>query len=84
MMSTTRNLQIAAEYSQSVEGSLLIFKFKIENIKQFGADVSWLSAFPTEKEIVYPPLTFLQSTGKVETTTINGMAFTTVDIEPHL
>jgi len=84
MMSTTRDLQIAAEYSQSVEGSALLFKFKIENIKQFGADVSWLSAFPTEKEILYPPLTFLQPTGKVETTTINGMAFTTVEIEPHL
>ena len=62
----------------------MLFKFKIENIKQFGADVSWLSAFPTEEEILYPPLTFLQPIGKVEITTINGMAFTTVEIEPHL
>ena len=84
LMSTTRDLKIAVEYSKSLEGNALLFKFKVDNIKQFGADVSWLSAFPTEKEILYPPLTFLQPTGRVETTTINGMAFTTVEIQPHL
>ncbi len=84
LMSTTKDLKIAVDYSQSLEGNALLLKFKISNLKQFGADVSWLSAFPTEEEILYPPLTFLQPTGRVETTTIKGMAFTTVEIEPHV
>ena len=25
-----------------------------------GSDISWLSAFPNEKEFLYPPLTFLR------------------------
>ena len=25
-----------------------------------GADVSWLSAYPKEKEVIYPPLSFMQ------------------------
>ena len=29
-----------------------------------GADVQWLSAFPGEAEILYPPLTYLQPTGR--------------------
>ena len=28
-----------------------------------GCDISFLSAFPHEKELLYPPLTFLQPTG---------------------
>jgi hypothetical protein len=83
-MSTTRDLKIAIEYSKSEGGHALLLKFKVTNMKQFGAEVSWLSAFPAEKEILYPPLTFLEPTGRVETTTINGMAFTTVEIEPHV
>ncbi len=84
MMSTTKDLKIAVEYSCSLDGNALLFKFKIDNMKQFGANVSWLSAFPTEEEILYPPLTFLQPTGRVETTTIHGMLFTSVEIQPHL
>ena len=84
LMSTTQDINIAIEYSQNIGGHALLLKFKVTNMKQFGADVSWLSAFPTEKEILYPPLTFLEPTGRVETSTINGMAFTTVEIEPHV
>jgi len=83
-MSTTRDLKIAVEYSKSLDENGLLFKFNVDNIKQFGADISWLSAFPTEEEIMYPSLTFLQPTGRVETTTINGVAFTTMELQPHL
>eukprot|EP00554_Chaetoceros_debilis_P003718 CAMPEP_0194086784 /NCGR_PEP_ID=MMETSP0149-20130528/22419_1 /TAXON_ID=122233 /ORGANISM="Chaetoceros debilis, Strain MM31A-1" /LENGTH=703 /DNA_ID=CAMNT_0038769963 /DNA_START=69 /DNA_END=2177 /DNA_ORIENTATION=- len=79
LMSTTKNVKIAAEYSNCSQGNALLFKFKIGNMKQFGADISWLSAFPSEAEILYPPLTFLQPTGRVETTTINGMLLTVVE-----
>ena len=29
-----------------------------------GADVQWLSAFPGEAEIIYPPLIYLKPTGR--------------------
>tara|TARA_B110001452_G_scaffold188767_1_gene159065 strand:+ start:358 stop:579 length:222 start_codon:yes stop_codon:yes gene_type:complete len=33
---------------------------------QYGADIQWLSAFPEEAEVLYPPLTYLQPTGWTE------------------
>ena len=84
LLSTTKDLKIAVEYSKSTEGNALLFKFKIDNMKQLGADLKWLSAFPAEEEILFPPLTFLQPTGRVETTTISGMAFTTIEVVPHV
>ena len=30
---------------------------------QYGADLQWLSAFPSEAEVLYPPLSYLQPTG---------------------
>ena len=29
-----------------------------------GADISWLSAFPGEKEVLFPPLTYLDPSGR--------------------
>ena len=48
-MSTTTNLAIAAQYGVS-RGSLVL-KLKVDNFMQYGADVKWLSAFPTEAEV---------------------------------
>lgn len=80
LMSTTNSLSIATMYSKSIEGNALLFKIKVDNMKQLGADISWLSAFPQEEEILYPPLTYLQPTGKVETTTIDNLLFTIVEV----
>ena len=56
--------------------------------------VSFLSAFPAEKEILYPPLTFLQPTGKFEKISFGaeevggspGAAFnfTVIEVEAHI
>ncbi len=73
LMSTTRDLKIAVDYSKSAEGNALLLKFRVDNIKQFGADISWLSAFPSEEEILYPPLTYLQPSGKIDYA--DGMIF---------
>eukprot|EP00966_Prymnesium_polylepis_P279801 6464298-Prymnesium_polylepis.1 len=56
-MSTTSDLSIAAHYGVS-EGSLVL-RVKVDNFMQHGADVQWLSAFPAEAEVVFPPLTFV-------------------------
>ena len=50
---------------------------------QRGADLSFLSAFPEEAEILFPPLTYLEVVG-VHSVTAEGLAWIVVDIEPHL
>jgi len=57
-MSTTPSLRTVASYSQS--DAPLLLKIKIDSPMDYGADISWLSMFPEEKECLYPPLTFLK------------------------
>jgi len=57
-MSSTPNLRVVASYSKS--NSPLLLKIKIESPMDHGADISWLSVFPDEQEVLYPPLTFLK------------------------
>ncbi|KAL3932277.1 MAG: hypothetical protein SGPRY_000769 [Prymnesium sp.] len=49
-MSTTSDLAVAARYAASKKS--LLFKLKVNNFIQFGADIQWLSAFPLEAEVV--------------------------------
>jgi hypothetical protein len=44
----------------------LVFRLETDNFMSRGADVSFLSVFPNEKEVLYPPLTYLQATKSVE------------------
>uniref|UniRef100_A0A7S3PZY4 Mono(ADP-ribosyl)transferase n=1 Tax=Chaetoceros debilis TaxID=122233 RepID=A0A7S3PZY4_9STRA len=84
LMSTTDDLTVAVEYSKSASGSALLFKIRVENLKQYGADISWLSTNGSEHEILYPPLTFMQPTGRVQTITIHGLFYTVVEVQPHI
>jgi len=54
-MSATTDIKTAVTYSLSNES--LIFKIVTRNGLQHGADLKWVSAFPSEAEILYPPLT---------------------------
>ena len=52
-----------------------------------GADVSFLSAFPNEKEYLYPPLTYLKPTGRKEVVKFAkpmNMEFTVIEAEAQL
>lgn len=64
-MSTTHELKVALRYSAS-RGHRLVFKLRTESFMERGADISFLSAFPLEKECLYPPLVYLQPTGREE------------------
>ena len=44
------------------------------------ADLQWLSAFPNEAEILFPPLTYMQPNGKVQVVEIDGYHFTIVEV----
>ncbi len=63
-MSTTTDLKVAVLYSLSQHS--LLFKIVARNFLSTGADLDWLSAFPNEAEMVYPPLTYLEPTGRIQ------------------
>jgi hypothetical protein len=61
-MSTTRDLGVAVRFCLSQRS--LLFKIVSPGFMTMGADVQWLSAFPDEAEIIYPPFTYLRPTGR--------------------
>mmetsp|Transcript_53239 Transcript_53239/g.140906 ORF Transcript_53239/g.140906 Transcript_53239/m.140906 type:complete len:566 (-) Transcript_53239:50-1747(-) len=73
-MSTTTNLEVALRYSLSANS--LLFKLSAGSFLAVGADVQWLSAFPHEAEVLYPPLTFLQPTGRQQLVECRGQGGT--------
>jgi len=81
-MSTTTDLKVAVHYGLSA-GSLL-FLLKVDNFLQYGAELQWLSAFPGEAEVLYPPLTYLQPTGRVQIVTVGANSFKVVEVTPNI
>jgi len=81
-MSTTSDFKVAVQYGAS--RSSLIFKVATDGFRQRGADISFLSAFPGEKEFVYPPGTFLAPTGKQEEIDYHGAKFTVIEVKPDI
>ena len=81
-MSTTTDIGTAVSYSLS--SNSLIFRIVTKNGLQRGADLQWLSAFPAEAEILYPPLTYLQPTGRSQVIELNNHCFTIVEVTPML
>lgn len=54
-MSTTSNREVAVEYASKSAGSLLM---ELEQgMTDRGAEISWLSQYPAEAEVCFPPLT---------------------------
>jgi hypothetical protein len=91
-MSTTKDIQTAVAYSVTRESGAsesefeaLIFKIITKNGLQRGADLQWLSAFPAEAEILYPPITYLQPTGRTQVIEkINNCSVRIVEAIPTL
>jgi len=82
-MSTTRDLDVAIRYSFSARSVLL--KVETQNFRNRGADVQFLSSFPNEQEVLFPPLTFLRPTGREPFEVRVGepeVAFLCVEVEP--
>jgi hypothetical protein len=63
-MSTTPDLAVAMRYSLSRQS--LLFKIVAPSFMSLGVETEWLSAFPGEAEVVFPPLTYLQPTGRTD------------------
>ncbi len=57
----------------------LVFCVLCKTFMTRGADISWLSLYGHEKEILYPPLTYLQYVGKRRIKNSNGFV---IYVEP--
>ena len=84
-MSTTSDLRVAVRYSLSRHS--LLFKLVAPNFMALGAELQWLSAFADEAEVLFPPLTFLQPTGRTDRVDAvdrdgNPVTFTIVEVTP--
>ena len=77
-MSTSASSQQALAFSDG-----LMFQYDTQNCIQRGADIAYLSVYPTEKEVLYPPLTFLRNPLKEETT-IAGKKVTVIKVESQI
>ena len=73
--------------------SSLLFKLRADSFMDRGADIAFLSAFPSEREYVYPPLTYLKPTGKLETIHVAAgevgdgspeTSITVLEVQPHV
>ena len=84
-MSTTSNLDIAIQYGTCSTGSLIL-KLQVPDALAHGADLQWLSAFPSEAEVLYPPLTFLRPTGREQelVSKVSGARVSVMEVTPDL
>ena len=62
----------------------LLFMVHTESFQERGADVSYLSAFATEAEILYPPMTHLRPTGRRLVEQIDGATISVMEVSPTL
>ena len=52
-----------AEPAAGLSGlSMLLLKVEAGNMYDCGADIQWLSMYPAEKEVLFPPLTYMKAT----------------------
>lgn len=89
-MSTTADFQIAVKFAEGdrrqrvgAGDNPMIFKYVTETSLVRGADISFLSVYPEEKEVLYPPLTYLQPIS-MSTLTIKGMEVAIIEVKPQL
>ena len=77
--STTSRLEVAARYASAAgKQRALLFRLKSSTFMNMGVDISEFSAFPHEKEYLYPPLTYTHPTGVTHTLVRDGVTFDVV------
>ena len=86
-MSTSTDLKVALHYA-GLDGSAkasLVLKLRTTSFMQRGADIGFLSAFPGEAELCFPPLTHLKPSDKDPVKeTINGKTVIIHEVVPTL
>jgi hypothetical protein len=83
-MSTSALQEIAFDFAKS--RCPLVFKLVVTGAMTDGADISFLSVYPLEREVLYPPLTFLRVSKPapyMETLAGSSMSMLVVEVEPQ-
>jgi hypothetical protein len=80
-MSASADREVAVGFAKSK--CPLVFKIETDNFMSRGANVSFLSVYPNEREVLYPPLTYLHPVGSEEET-IGDTAAHIVRVRPTL
>ena len=78
-MSTTSSRKVAQDFALSK--SPLLFKFMSKSFMLHGANIGFLSVYPGEKEVLYPPLTYLRPI-RMSEVTIGTTVYKVVEVEP--
>ena len=78
-MSTTTALGVAVQYAMSQHPTLL--KLRTTSSMERGAELGWLSVFPAEEEVCFPPLTFLDKPSKVGSVEIGDVKFRVIEVQ---
>jgi hypothetical protein len=74
-MSTTEDQAVARKFAKVGEQpNPLLLKVEATSLMDCGADLAWLSMYPEEKEVLFPPLTYLKP---------ESMAGQAVGSDPH-
>jgi hypothetical protein len=64
-MSTTETQTVARTFAKVGEvDHPLLLKVQSTSLMDCGADIGWLSMYPEEKEVLFPPLTYLLPVGE--------------------
>jgi hypothetical protein len=78
-MSTSVSKVKIGEYAKSEYP--LILRVVPTSFMERGSDISWLSLYPGEKEVLYPPLTYLETIRKRRIKNCKGWV---IDVRPHI
>ena len=62
VMSTSENRDVAISYARSRQP--LVFRYKTVGLNR-GVSIQFLSVYPKESEIAFPPLTYLMAHGEI-------------------
>ena len=79
--SASRDREIARFFSDGP--SPLVLKICTHSFMQCGADVSFLSVYPSEQEVLFPPLTYLHFVGESREK-FGGQSMTVITCEPYI
>ena len=63
-MSTSTSLEVVSGYAKSEQP--LVMHIVSESFLSCGAEITWLSVYPTEAEALFPPLTYLKFDRKTQ------------------
>ena len=71
-------------YTNSTSQRGVLLRVRTNSSMERGADLTYLSAFPGEREFLFKPLTFLQPVGAPKKLTLAGRAIVVIDVEPRV